>query len=883
MADAQVKSFTLENDRVAVAISFSDGALMGETLSAAPEWLRQCGEQNPVSATTTADFGLDVMYTDWRAPGRQNNGDNPVTLSSKDFLLAKATDSTDVDQRRLLVVLLKGTEQSFDVRITYRLDPHSNVLRRKIAVRDSSSGEHFLRGIAGLVSHIESVARVVKAGDFGQPVALVLKHGGVFYGLESPEGDNRYLGAAHTVTCTQEIGERIGKEWLEGDWVAEGLTPDEHVKVWFFSYLDEIRVAPLRPYTLYNSWYDLRSPEYPQVPAENYMSEQSALKMVDLLKRNMMQKYNIALDAFVLDDGWDVYDSDWQLRSSQWPHGLKPLADTLKKTNTALGIWFGPTGGYSFHNRRITWMKEHGYEVVNNSMCIAGKNYGAMLQERTTGFVRNDGVGYFKWDGMQFSCSESGHGHPIDIYSRRAALGRVASMCQSVRGANNQMFLNLTSGTWLSPWWLKYANTIWMDGEDYGYADVPSISKRDAAITYRDFVLYEDFRLKGLWFPISNLMTHGIIKGKLEMLGSPTEPLDKFTDDVLLYVARGVSMYELYISPDIMSTGEWTSIARSIAWAKDRFSTLMHTSMAGGNPLQREAYGYVHCAGTHAVIAARNPVVERQTLRCSMGVDEGCDPRAKDLVLERVYPTRWISPRLYRCGDSVAIPLDGFETAVYEMYPLTEVASPLLAGAIFDEEPGVNGTAVVHIHSVAPDARVFNSGALTSISVDGKTVTPAAFGLSMVSAEGTHSRPSCTIDGAKGTVNVRCVVDTAFHDARLAILLSPDAEVPKSAIPRVTGILDGGKVDVESGDDEGRSRWFLIPVAAGEHAFQFGLSAGQGAWKGNVRVFLTGMERPVSHELVIGTTQPRTARILPPRIWKAGEIRRTIELGSTRE
>ncbi|HEX9006742.1 MAG TPA: hypothetical protein VF889_05580, partial [Bacteroidota bacterium] len=572
------------------------------------------------------------------------------------------------------------------------------------------------------------VDSVANPGQFGQPVAVIVKSWGVFFGLEYPASENRFS-RQDGLECGQEFGARIGATWIESEWVAEGVTPDADVKKAFFAYLDEIRVAPLRPYTLYNSWYDLRSPEYPKIPPENRMSETSALKMAGLLRTNMIDRYGISLDAFVLDDGWDVYDSDWVLRPDAWPRGLGPLAGTLAGTRTSLGIWLGPTGGYSSRKRRLDWMTGHGYESVDGQLCVAGTHYGALLKRRVHDFAAKDGVGYFKWDGIQFSCSQPDHGHPTDIYSRRAVLESLIGMVDTVRHVNPRMFLNITSGTWLSPWWLKYANTIWMDGQDYGYADVPSISKRDAAITYRDFVLYEDFHIKGLWFPVANLMTHGIIKGKLELLGSPEEPLDKFTDDALLYCARGVSMYELYISPDIMSPGEWGAIARSLAWARDRFSILMHTAMIGGNPLQRQAYGYAHFNGRRGIIAARNPIVTPTVLTAKLARAEGLDALADSLVLERVYPTRWIAPRLYKSGETVTLPLGGFETAVYELYPLAEASGPLLAGAVFDTISSAPGTLGLRVHSVSAGARFLNPEAAAEVQVDGKSVRAAGFRL----------------------------------------------------------------------------------------------------------------------------------------------------------
>lgn len=64
-----------------------------------------------------------------------------------------------------------------------------------------------------------------------------------------------------------------------------------------------------------------------------------------------------------------------------------------------------------------------------------------------------------------------------------------------------------------------------MPGDDWGYAAVPSLTLKDREITYRDISLYRDFRKNDFWFPISNLMTVGIIKGHLANLGGTIKSL----------------------------------------------------------------------------------------------------------------------------------------------------------------------------------------------------------------------------------------------------------------------------------------------------------------------------------------------------------------------
>jgi len=638
--------FSLGNDLVYCKVFVEDGTLLGDRLEARKEWPGKYGESE-LRIETDADFQLDLMWNGWRAPGKLNNSENPLLLTKKDFHYVRSEEPELPDSERGLDLFFEGRSHPFELRVSYRLDEKAFYVRRKLALRDPQGRNHFLRWYWPRRGEIIGNVEIVKAGGYGQPAAILGEGGGAFFGVEYPAAENHLESQSSggvMILCGHELGRIVGAdEWVESEWVVLGLSPDRNVKLWFMKYIDRIRVAPLRPFLLYNTWYDVRAQEYTERP-EDVMNEANLLRIIADFKREMVGKRGLRLDAFVLDDGWDVYKSDWVLREKEFPNGLAPIASALEGMGTDLGVWFGPIGGYSHRDWRVGWMRDHGYEVINNDqLCLAGKKYGELFKKRVVDFVRDAGVGYFKWDGIQFSCSNPDHGHPVGIYSRRAVMEKVIELCRAVRAENPDIFLNITSGTWLSPWWVQYADTIWMQGYDYGYSDVPSISRRDGAITYRDFVLYEDFRKNGFWFPLANLMTHGIIKGHLQKLGGEAEPLDKFTDNALLYFARGVAMWELYISPNLLSDGEWNAIAKSIRWAEDRFDILRSTEMIGGDPGKSEAYGYVHFAGERGIVAARNPFIEPRTLEVELSPALGLDPKAESLVLERVYPTRWVS------------------------------------------------------------------------------------------------------------------------------------------------------------------------------------------------------------------------------------------------
>jgi len=63
---------------------------------------------------------------------------------------------------------------------------------------------------------------------------------------------------------------------------------------------------------------------------------------------------------------------------------------------------------------------------------------------------------------------------------------------------------------------------------------------------------------------------------------------------------------------------------------------------------------------------------------------------------------------IYKAGDVVTLPLEGFETAVYEVFPIGEATEPLIAGAVYDLA-GKSGEAwSVSLHNVSSDARILN-------------------------------------------------------------------------------------------------------------------------------------------------------------------------------
>ena len=871
---AQERTFTLKNNKVIYTLVFRNGQIVADTLRTTKQWSQRFGNK-PARFVSDADFSIDIFWTSWSAPGKIENADNAVHLTKKDFVLDHIqTYRTDKAQMATLYFRPKG--HYLKLEITYQLPDNAFFIRKKLRIIDTIYDKHFLRFMAPMdfLAPKQQVTQIVKDGGFGQPIAFELQNGGVFFGIEYPAATQtlKHCKQNHVVKAWQEIGRIIDSSGISSDWAVMGITPNKYIKLWFYRYLDNVRVAKLRPYTLYNSWYDLRSPEYPGVTPDHVMNEANVMKIIDLLEQNMVKKHGIHLDAFVLDDGWDVYQSDWQLNRQTFPNGLKPISDRLQKMGTVLGIWFGPTGGYSFRNRRISWMKAHGYEVTGSikkgdaMLCIAGKNYSHLLTKRFTDFVRKYGIGYYKWDGIQFSCSDPTHGHPIGIYSRRAIMQSLIQKCDTVRALNPNIFLNITSGTWLSPWWVKYANTIWMQGMDYGFANLPSISTRDAAMTYRDYVLYQDFKQNGFWFPIANLMTHGIIKGKLQRLGKVAEPIDKFTNNALLYVARGVAMYELYISPDLLTDAEWNAIAQSLHWAKANFDLLKNSFYVGGNPAKGQPYAYVHYKGQRGIIAARNPFVDKKTLYVKLDPALGFASNAKDLVVEQIYPYHQIMPHLYKSGDSIAFDLDGYETAIYNVYPIEQAPYPLITGVKFRITGSKAKTLSLSVYDIK-SPHLLNPKAVRGITdASGKNVK-----LEQLPAAPEDKTETVFYQDSNSFV-------IGFKDKRaknLQIAVLYEAPQHNAPLPEIILVSGQDTLKPQINKEKNKWIWLTFPVKQTEFSGRLIVNHAKG---GTISVYAIYDLRTPVYQLSLNLREPVKLSVMPPEIYEIGQIHKTVQI-----
>ncbi len=750
---------------------------------------------NKLSGTTysvTDDiFALRVVFSgEGPAPKEPQNGENDVVLTARDFQFTgyHEDDLSGGGKELNLDFAYNWQNTAFRVRAIYEVYPAEYSFRKWIEISDSSYGAQFLDRV-----YVESMylkPGKFSNGQYGQPVF----DKDIFIGVEYPTVENTMNG--NHLMSGYIVGRLITHNAYRTHAAILGsAVSGEKLEQTFMTYVESIRSVPTRPYLLYNSWYDLRNPAIAN-GTDGIMNTRNLLRTIRSFKSNLDEKYGVSLDGFVLDDGWDNDKSLWDIDSARFRDGFTPIVEALDSMHTQLGLWTSPYGGYWNRDLRVHWAKDHGYETSADYLCLAGPKYKAHFRNVVEGYEKSYHIGYFKWDGLLLACNEPDHGHMTGIYSRQAELSTYLQIMKSLRKMNPKLFFNITAGTWLSPWWLRYADCVWMQGNDYGYQEsVPSINDRDKAILYKDAVLWDDYMKSHLLFPMSGLMTHGIIKGRYNLLGGASESLASFSDEVMMYFGRGVMMWELYVSPDLLSANEWNSIASAVKWAKANQRVLENTKMILGDPLKRQAYGYIHLTKEKGILLVRNPYVTKQSVNIKLKAALGdIDPSTKYYV-KIIYPYNLVLPRPVKLGEVISLTLDGYEVLTAELIPETAIDPDLPVGVKYSTSDGrltVYGERGKHVKIE---------------TVGKKDLGIVRFGEALPGVK-QEAQSKMRGKGTQFSSHLRITVPTDFERPIVALLFETNEKLADSVRPSYVTRVNG--TDRTPTIEEGNGTWFWV-------------------------------------------------------------------------
>ncbi|MEO6924703.1 MAG: enterotoxin, partial [Bryocella sp.] len=201
------------------------------------------------------------------------------------------------------------------------------------------------------------------------------------------------------------------------------------------------------------------------------------------------------------------------------------------------------------------------------------------------------------------------------------------------RQAKPTIFINLTTGTTASPFWVFYADSIWRSGNDHSFVKGPG-SWRQRWITYRDAQTFQNIVERGPLFPLNSLMLHGIIYAR-EAKHLTDDPGNDFADEVHSYFGTGTQLQELYITPSLLTKDNWDTLATAAKWSRAHASTLVDTHWIGGDPAKGEVYGWAATGAHESILTLRNPTDHAQSY--TLNPAKTFDLHAATLTLRSVW------------------------------------------------------------------------------------------------------------------------------------------------------------------------------------------------------------------------------------------------------
>jgi hypothetical protein len=190
--------------------------------------------------------------------------------------------------------------------------------------------------------------------------------------------------------------------------------------------------------------------------------------------------------------------------------------------------------------------------------------------------------------------------------------------------------------------------------------------------------------------------------------------------------------------------------------------------MVGGDPAQREPYGYVHSNVNKSIITLRNPFVRPRTMKLKIDEENGFRKFAGAQIVDVQYPTHTRMALAVKFGDTLTFDLDGYEQLVAEVHlgGSPEAAPPPPAG---------------------PEMSV---------------------ALTRMRQEGSDLKVFTAVD-----------VPDLYRPVRVAVLFEPDQEVRDIK----ADATDGGKPLTLSTENGGRGNWYWYwaDLAPGKHTIAF--------------------------------------------------------------
>lgn len=673
------------------------------------------------------------------------------------------------------------------------------------------------RGKGGIVQMEEFKA------NLGQPIYIQ----GMFFGCEFPAADTEIVDeTGYMRYYTGKTFERMKEDnqlTTDGKYVtwqtvagAARSTENEVIQADFYDYIDSI-ATPSEFRIQYNSWFD------------NMMKidDENILESFIEIDRELNNAEVRPLDSYVVDDGWNAYNDGtlgagsypqsgseinkegfWTF-NEKFPDELTPSSELVQKFGSNFGVWVGPRGGYNFYGTLANIIEKAGNgSKAGGSIDVADRVYVEKFKDMAIDWQKRFKVNYWKWDGFadtgqynHFNNSGGADGVPVysetnhhmtggyhqmyhvtDLWEAWIDLMEAVRQSEKEDGINN-LWISLTCYVNPSPWYLQWANSVWIqcthDQKDAGFGT----TKMNKQITYRDACYYDFLKNHEFQFPLQNIYNHDPVYGKEGTgMNVNTATDEDFQNYLYMLSTRGTAFWELYYSDSIMTDGKYEITGEFLEWAEENYHMLKNSKMIGGRPdnttlgsassseASAEAYGFSCFDGKEGIISLRNPSASADkeikfTFDRTIGVAEGAG--TLDYYLEHSYKLSDESAQTgtLTYGQEYTVNLKPNEVRILRVSAQKDTKAPEIDRIMtdgncevtvkFNEKVSgnlfaVDGSGIASIEKSADDTTYHIT--LTKAPEDGKTITVTPKDIKDMSGNATTA--SASVVYHKGNVVV---------------------------------------------------------------------------------------------------------------------------------
>ena len=574
------RSLTLENDALGIGLDFENGRCSALKITSLQS------DRRPLTLTPAV---FSVGLPDGRS---LNASDFRPASGPKLTKLAAKPDSLRLVDRlagRRVTVPLVSRDGSLTAEWSATLRDQSNYITLQLVLEAAKKPVSIDRVTLLEVSRDE--AGHEKPESQGAVNGSPVVSGDYFIACEHPMADNRVEEGA--IVCSRRcyLPLEPDRPWTATSVI--GVAPSGQMRRAFLYYLQRERARPYGLFLHYNSWWDIAW-------ADRKMNQGQCREVIEIFGRELVEKRGVAIDSFVFDDGWDDNRTLWKFHDG-FPQGFAPLRDAAKEYGSSVGTWLSPWGGYGKAKaERLEYGKTQGFETNSKGFSMAGPTYYARFRDVCQEMIDDYGVNYFKFDGIALGIDSDGASPEF-----AADVEALLRLTGELRVMRPDVYISVTTGTWPSPYWLWYGDSVWRNGHDWNVHGEGTT--RQQWITYRDMISYRMIAQRAPLYPLNSLMTVTLCYAQLGTATKMADELPDQIDEIRMAFGSGTQLGELYVTPQMMKPAAWDALAESVRWSRENADVLVDVHFVGGDPGEGEPYGYAAWSPRKGILVLRNP------------------------------------------------------------------------------------------------------------------------------------------------------------------------------------------------------------------------------------------------------------------------------------